>query len=161
MLPVQYLTMNDWTFTFRQDNLPTIQKLYAANGAADRVDCRYYNTPHIYDKAKREATYEWMERWLHGRPAGPVKEADDSKPFPVKTIQSLTMKVPGNKHISEDAGLLWTCAGRDFSEIGRIFSRRWHYQTPAIAGPTEWRGYRDRMTTALKKLLGPRCRIAP
>ena len=103
---VQYLTMNDWTFTFRQDNLPTIQKLYAANGVPDRVDCRYYNTPHIYDKAKREATYEWMERWLHGRPAGPVKEPDDSKPFPVKTIQSLTMKVPGNKRISEDAGLI-------------------------------------------------------
>ena len=78
---VQYLTMDDWTATFRQDNLPTIQKLYAANGVADRVDCRYYNTAHIYDKPKREATYEWMERWLHGRPAGPVKEPDDSKPF--------------------------------------------------------------------------------
>ena len=148
--------MDDWTFTFRQDNLSTIQKLFAANGVPDRVDCRYYKTEHIYDKQKREATYEWMERWVHGRPDGPVKEPDDSKPFSVKTIQSLAMKAPGNQRISADAaGSIWTYyCGRDLSEISRIFSRRWHYQPPTITGLAEWRNYRDRMTAALKNLLG-------
>ena len=42
--PVQFLTMNDWTRSFEEQNFDTIKELYAANGAGGRVDCKYYNT---------------------------------------------------------------------------------------------------------------------
>jgi cephalosporin-C deacetylase-like acetyl esterase len=151
---VQYLTMCDWTSAFRQDNFPTIRKLYAANGAPGRLNCRFYDTPHNYDKSKREATYEWMERWLRGRmPTVAAKEPDDLKPFPPKTIQSLPMKVPGREDAS-NTNDAWVSGSRDFSQLSRIYSRQWHFQPSKITGQAAWRDYCRRMKAILKDLLG-------
>jgi len=136
---VQYLTMNDWTKTFKEKNFPTIRKLYAAHGRADRVDCQYFDSPHDYNKAMREQTYQWMERWVRGRSgAGPETEPQ-TKTFPVETLVKLTAAVP------EDKG---------FSEIGRIYRARRGYKAPAIEGRRAWEDYRGRMIAALKELLG-------
>jgi dienelactone hydrolase len=137
---VLYITMNDWTKTFREANFPTIRQLYAANAAGDRVECLYFDTPHTYDKPKREATYRWMDRWLDGRhSAEDLREPDESHPFPVETLVNLKAEVPGDK---------------GFGEIGRIYRRERGYQAAAIASPAEWRAYRDRMTAVLRELLG-------
>ena len=138
--PLQFLTMNDWTKNFQRDNLPTIQKLYEAAGLADRVDCKYYDTPHSYDKEKRERTYWWMERWVRGRAeAGPVSEPDDIETFPVETLKDLSVEVP------EDKG---------FDQIGRIYMDTRGYQTPRLDNADRCAEYRQEMLAALKNLLG-------
>lgn len=138
--PLQFLTMNDWTKNFERDNFPTIRKLYSANGFDDRVDCKYYNTPHSYDKEKRERTYWWMERWVRGRePAEPVAEPGDIETFPVKTLQNLSAEVPANK---------------GFGELSHIHTRERGFQVPALSTTAELREYQKKMLTSLKDLLG-------
>jgi len=136
---VQYLTMNDWTKTFLGKNFPTIRNLYAANGWAERVECRYFNSPHTYDKPMREQTYRWIERWVRGRAAAGPEAEPETKTFPVETLQKLTAAVPGEK---------------GFAEIGRLYRARRGYKPPAIAGPADLRVYQQRMLAALKELLG-------
>ena len=138
--PLQFLTMNDWTKNFQRDNLPTIQKLYAAAGLADRVDCKYYDTPHSYEKQKRERTYWWMERWVGGRAeAGPVSEPDEVETFPVETLKNLSAEVPENK---------------GFDEIGRVYMEKQGYKTPRLPSIDSWDEYRQDMLSALRGLLG-------
>jgi len=136
---VQYLTMNDWTKAFKEKNFPTIRKLYAAHGLADRVDCQYFDSPHDYNKAMREQTYRWMERWVRGRSAAGPETEPETKTLPVETLVKLTAPVP------EDKG---------FGEIGRIYRARRGYKPPAIEGRRAWEDYRRRMIAALKELLG-------
>ena len=137
---VQYLTMNDWTRSFRRDNFPTIRKLYAAAGLADRVDCQYFDTPHSYDRPKRNQTYRWMERWVGGRvPDASADEPDEVVTFPVETIAKLSAKVP------EDKG---------FGQISRLWRKERGYQAPKITKAAEWDAYRQRMVARLKGLLG-------
>ncbi|MHC4399637.1 MAG: alpha/beta hydrolase family protein [Planctomycetota bacterium] len=138
--PVQYLTMNDWTRNFERDNLPTIRKLYAEGGFAERIDCKYYDTPHSYDKPKRERTYRWMERWVRGEePADAPLEPDDVTTFPVETLTKLSVEV------AEDKG---------FGEISNIYRKKRGFEAPALSKPADWRRYRERMVDALESLLG-------
>ena len=136
---VEYLTMNDWTKTFLGKNFPTIRKLYAANGWDERVDCRYFDSPHTYDKPMRERTYRWMERWVRGRASAGPEVEPQTKTFPVETLQKLTAAVPGDK---------------GFAEIGRLYRARRGYKPPAITGPADLLSYRQRVGAALKELLG-------
>jgi cephalosporin-C deacetylase-like acetyl esterase len=136
---MQYLTMNDWTRTFQSANFPTIRKLYASNGLTDRVDCQYFNTDHNYDKAKREATYRWMERWVRGNVSPGSETEPETKTFPVETIQKLSTPVPADK---------------GFGEVSRIYQAARGYKAPAIASAGDWQSYRARMTAALRRLLG-------
>lgn len=78
--PIQFLTMDDWTKNFERDNLPQIRALYDANGVGGRIDHQYWPTPHEYDRAKRERTYWWMERWLRGEACaeGPSEPETDT-----------------------------------------------------------------------------------
>lgn len=138
--PLQFLTMNDWTKQFEEENLPTLEALYAANGLPDRIDCKYYDTPHSYDREKRERTYGWMERWVRGREsAKPVAEPDAVETFSVETLSALSVDVPANK---------------GFDEIGRIYRQERGYKTPTLPDPAEWREYRERMIGHLRRLLG-------
>jgi cephalosporin-C deacetylase-like acetyl esterase len=138
---VQFLTMNDWTKKFEQDNFPIIRQLYEANGLPDRVDCRYYDTPHDYDQKKRERTYWWMERWLRGKdePSEVVPEPENTETFPVETLKNLSADV------STDKG---------FAEISRIYRQQKGYKRRALASPADWRHYREQMLDALRALLG-------
>ena len=94
--PVQYLTMNDWTKTFEANTFPQIKSLYAANGYADLVDCRYENTDHEYGRTKREWTYWWMEKHLRNNtiPENGT-EPEELHVFDLKTLQDLEVTVPG------------------------------------------------------------------
>jgi hypothetical protein len=137
---LQFLTMNDWTKNFENDNFPTIRKLYAANDLSDRVDCKYYDTPHSYDRPKRERTYWWMERWIRGKePPTPVVEPDEVKTFPVETLRALSAEVPENK---------------GFGEISNIYKESRGFETPAPASSADWQRYREQMREDLKGLLG-------
>lgn len=137
---VQFLTMNDWTRNFEEHNLPTIRKLYAANGVADRVDCQYYDTPHSYDRPKRERTYWWMEKWVRGiEHVEPLVEPEESEPFPLDTLKRLTAEVSAN---------------RGFAEIGSIYRRERGYKAPTPASPADWKRYRHQIAGSLKALLG-------
>jgi cephalosporin-C deacetylase-like acetyl esterase len=138
--PLQFLTMNDWTKNFRRDNFPTIQELYTSHGLADRVDCQYYNTPHSYDKEKREQTYWWMERWVRGRdPKQRVAEPDEIQTFPVDKIIGITVDVPENKGPKQ---------------LSRIYTEQRGYKAATLATPAQLQDYRRRMLVALRELLG-------
>ncbi len=43
------------------------RRAYERLGHADRVGFFEYDDPHGWSKPRREATYRWLERWLHGR----------------------------------------------------------------------------------------------
>ena len=154
--------MNDGLW-FRKANLPVIEKLYAANGVAGSCRLPILRSPHCYDKPKREATYGWMERWLHGRPDRSDEGTQGLKPFPAKRIQSLAMDVPSNKHISESGG--WGgCLAQEISRRSAEFTvGGGTIKSSAIAKPAEWRGYREQMTARLEDLLGQdgNCRTTP
>ncbi len=137
--PVQYLTMNDWTKTFEKKNSPTIRQLYAANGLSDRVHCKYFDTPHTYDKEKREYTYWWMERWVLGRNDAKLESEPETKTFAVETLSKLSAEVPGDK---------------GFGEIGKIYERKRGYKAPRITSAAEWESYRKQAVPMLKDLLG-------
>ncbi len=137
---LQFLTMNDWTKNFEGDNFPTIRKLYTANNLPDRVDCRYYDTPHSYDKPKRERTYWWMEKWVRGKESPTsVVEPDEVKTFPVETLKGLSAEVPTDK---------------GFGEISNIYKRARGYKNPAPANSADWQRYREQIREDLKVLLG-------
>lgn len=138
--PVQYLTMDDWTHSFREDNYPTIQALYAANGAAGRTDCRYWATPHLYEKQKREVMYAWMERWLRGRDvaAGSVPEPEVTT-FPPEELEKLTLDFPENQ---------------GFPHLGELARTWFRYRTRTLATQAEWKAYRAEMKAAAVELLG-------
>ena len=137
--PVQYLTMNDWTRSFEKNNYPTIRRLYEANGLKGRTDCKYWSTPHSYDKPKRERMYWWMEKWLRGKDhGGPVTEGQ-VKTLPVQTLGDLKAAVPDNKGLAH---------------IGQIHAARLRYVAPKITGRKEWETYRRKMLGALGELLG-------
>ena len=137
--PIQFLTMNDWTRQFEEENYPTIRALYAAAGVPERVDCRYFDTPHNYDQRKREWTYWWMEKWLRGRQAAQPEPEPATEVFPVETIKQLTVSVP------EDRG---------FRQLSKIYQQRYGYRAPALSDAAAWRRYRRHMTETLRELLG-------
>jgi len=137
--PVQYLTMNDWTRSFEKNNYPTIRRLYEANGLKGRTDCKYWSTPHVYDKPKRERTYWWMEKWLRGKDhGGPVTEGE-VKTLPVQMLVNLRTAVPKNKGLAH---------------ISQFHEARVRCVAPKITNRKEWEAYRRRMLVALGELLG-------
>jgi dienelactone hydrolase len=137
--PMQYLTMNDWTKTFPAANFPTIQKLYAAHNAGDRVFCKYFDTDHNYDQTKRQWTYWWMERWVGGRSTTQPENEPETKTFPVETVQKLSVPVPADK---------------GFAHLTALYRASRGYRAPEVRNMAEWQAYRERMTQALKGLLG-------
>lgn len=138
--PLQFLTMNDWTKNFRQESFPAIQELYAANGHADNVECRHFDTPHTYDRPKRNETYRWMERWLRGRELPEAElEPEEVETLPVAKLTSLQVHIPADK---------------GFAEIGRIYGRDRGYRAPSLSTRAEWESYRQSMVQELKTLLG-------
>ena len=94
--PVQYLTMNDWSRTFDQTAFPLIKALYAANGYADLVECRFEDTGHEYGHVKREWTYWWLDKHLRdGTLAENGTEPEELYVFDLKTLQDHKVTVPG------------------------------------------------------------------
>lgn len=145
-VPVQYLTMNDWTKDFQRDNFPKIQQLYAANGFANRVDCMYWPTEHLYDTPKRERTYWWMDRWLRGIDSSEIeKEPNDIQTFPPETLLALSAGLP------EDKG---------FGQISILYRQQRGFKIPAISGRDDWQNYRCRMIEALRNLLGEGAKLS-
>ena len=95
-LPIQYMGMNDQTRYFKFSYYPKVQDLYLVNGAAGQTDCVYFDTPHIYDKTKRERTYWWMERWLRGQDNTP-SEPDEIAIFNNDALDNLILEFSVNK----------------------------------------------------------------
>ena len=136
--PVQYLTMNDWTAHFAADNFPAIQTLYRENGYPDRTEAVYWPTPHVYDRPKRERTYWWMEKWVRGkRNASIPLEPDDIQIIsPGKALLEWEVKVPQERTFEEYA-----------REAARLAVRLGD-------DADSWKAHRERMTEALRQLLG-------
>jgi len=94
--PVQYLTMNDWTLSFETNTFPQIKALYAANGHAGLVECRYEDTGHEYGRVKREWTYWWMDQHLrNGTIAENGTEPEELHVFDLQTLQDHAVTIPG------------------------------------------------------------------
>jgi hypothetical protein len=143
--PVQFLTMDDWTLHFSADNFPTIRMIYRDNGYPDRAECVYWPTPHVYDRAKRERTYWWMEKWVRGdaKAAIPTEPEEIRIVFPPKALLGLPVTVPGE---------------RTYEEFRRADFRRDDRIGQGVAG---WKDYRARMTQALGELLGEARTLPP
>ncbi len=137
--PVAYLTMNDWTRSFEQDNFPTIRELYARLGVADHVFCRYYETEHNYDSTKRELTYWWLNRWLLGCDETQPEKEPETVTFPVEALKKLAVEQPND---------------RGFAELGRIYQQERAVAVPAITSRAEWQAYQRAMAKQLRSLLG-------
>ncbi|MGZ4886782.1 MAG: alpha/beta hydrolase family protein, partial [Candidatus Aminicenantales bacterium] len=143
--PVQFLTMDDWTLHFPADNFPTIRMIYRDNGYPDRAECDYWPTPHEYDRAKRERTYWWMEKWVRGdaRAAIPSEPEEIRIVFPPKALLGLPVTVPGE---------------RTYEEFRRAVFHRDDRIAQGVAG---WKDYRTRMMRALGELLGEAQALPP
>lgn len=137
--PVQYLTMNDWTRRFEKGSFPTIRRLYEANGAAGRTDCKHWPTPHSYDKPKRQRMYGWMEKWLRGKDRAEPPSEPETKTLPVQTLKDLKAPMPGHK---------------GFAHISRLYSQRLRRVPLEIRSRQGWQAYRRTMRSALRDLLG-------
>ena len=137
--PVQYLTMDDWTRKFEKNNFPAVRQIYAANGLGDRVWCKYFDTPHTYDKEKREYTYWWMDMWVRGRKDAQRESEPETTTFPPETLVKLSAAVPGDK---------------GFAEISRIYESHRRYKAPTVATAAEWEAFCKKMLPTLHRLLG-------
>ena len=140
--PIQYMVMNDQTRYFPQSHYPRVQDLYLANGAPGRTDVAYFDTPHNYDRAKRERTYWWMEKWLRGVEHDPFpsepEELEEKGTFPLRTLQRLSLSFPENK---------------GFSAISKAYAEC-HFSTPQLASRAAWETYRAGMKESLADLFG-------
>jgi dienelactone hydrolase len=143
--PVQYLTMDDYTKNFAQNAFPAIQELYRKNGHQNRVECRYFQTEHIYDKPKRQATYQWMQKWLnddHAEVAEPETIA-----FPIPRLIALDTRLPAS--------------AKKLEALSEIYSEARKYRAPESTDRSQWTAYRDKQATTLRKLLGLDRAITP
>lgn len=59
----------DWTLNTPRVEYPMMRTIYRLYGADDRLKYVQFDYPHNYNRASREAVYEWFGRW--------VLEADD------------------------------------------------------------------------------------
>ncbi len=143
--PVAYLTMNDWTRSFETTNFPTIRRLYARHGVPDHVFCRYYDTDHNYDQAKRELTYWWLNRWLVGCQDAEGEREPETVTFPVGQLKDLAVAQPGD---------------RGFAELSRMYQQQRAAAVPAIATRDDWQAYRCGMARQLRDLLGEDVQLA-
>jgi len=55
------------------------RRVYERLGHADRASFFEYDDPHGWSKPRREATYRWLERWLHGREDEGAEPAVDTE----------------------------------------------------------------------------------
>ena len=137
--PVQYLTMNDWTRQFQSQNFPTIRQLYAAHGIEERVDCRYFDTGHDYDRPKREYTYWWLDRWLCGSTNAEPAAEPETATLPVDAVEQLAVVQPNDK---------------GFGEISRLVRDGRVHGAPPLATVSDWEARRTSMSEVLRELLG-------
>ena len=56
------------------------RRVYERLGHAELVGFFEYDDPHGWSKPRREATYRWLERWLHGRMDEGAEPAFDTEP---------------------------------------------------------------------------------
>jgi hypothetical protein len=139
-IPVQYLTMNDWTKSFAEQSFPIIKKLYEANEVTGSLDCFYEPTDHEYGRNKRERTYRWMEKHLRQRSdVNSVCEPSEIETFDPKTILSLCLQ------LSQE---------QKFPQISQIYCQQKGYKVPAITSKCDWLNYRRKMIAVLGDLLG-------
>jgi len=55
---------HDWTVNTPQREFPMIQSIYRLYNAEDHLDYAYFDYPHNYNKASREAVYKWFGKWM-------------------------------------------------------------------------------------------------
>jgi hypothetical protein len=140
-VPVQYLVMDDYTKNFRDNSFPAIKELYRKNGFADRLDCQYWPTEHVYDKPKRQATYAWMQRWLNNG-ASTVEDSFESQTttFPIPRLLELDTHLPAES--------------RDLAKLTPLFFAAHKPAFPAITTREHWISLRNQTTGDLKQILG-------
>ena len=56
------------------------RRIFEVAGAAGKVGYFEYDDPHGWSKPRREATYRWLEKWLHGREDDGVEAEFDTEP---------------------------------------------------------------------------------
>jgi hypothetical protein len=50
-----------------QDAVEKIRRVYAAEGAAERFQGKFYDVPHSFTVEMQDEAFAWLERWLTRR----------------------------------------------------------------------------------------------
>lgn len=101
---------HDWTRDTRDTILPMVRSVYQLYGAEDKLKNVHLDYPHNYNKASREAVYQWFGRWLlHDSDA--VRE----KPFVVDPDQDMLAFMKGRT-----ADRLTTFGGLDTADYHNL-----------------------------------------
>ena len=136
-VPIQYLTMNDWTKSFQEKNFPKIKQLYTTFGANDRVACQYFNSKHEFNKPKRIASYKWAQRWLKGI-SDPIVDEPETEIIPLAKLKKLKFHRDTNK----------------FARVSKFYESKVQFKTPELKTKEEYLDYKDQMIKSLRTLLG-------
>ena len=76
----------DWTFNTRNTIMPMVKSIYQLYDAEDKLENAHFDYIHNYNKASREAAYEFFGKWLlHDSDAIHFRE----KPFVTDTAKDL------------------------------------------------------------------------
>ncbi|MDQ5980319.1 MAG: hypothetical protein QG602_3295 [Verrucomicrobiota bacterium] len=138
-IPMQFVTMNDWTVDFRTKNFPSIKALYESAGAGDRVAVEYFPSSHAFERPKREAVYRWLARWLQP-PGGTAEVAEpETTTFTLERLLALRAEVE---------------TGMGFGGVLRHFEARWRYQPVTIGNSRQLADFQNRLSKVLARLAG-------
>jgi hypothetical protein len=77
---------HDWTKNTPWAEYPMMKSIYKLYHAADHVKYAYFDYPHNYNKASREAVYKWFHRWMPGDADQPPTQ---EQPFTVDPASKL------------------------------------------------------------------------
>ena len=140
-----------------------VRRIYGILGAAERAGFFEYDDTHGWSLPRREATYRWLERWLHER------EDDGREPTHVTELESELYATPtGQVSTSfEDAETVQTlnravaeqmfpnraAAGRESAEeLRELVRARLKMAEPSLAPPVRSHGMLDRDGYRIEKI---------
>ena len=93
------------------------RRTYEWLGHADRVGFFEYDDSHAWSKPRREATYRWLERWLHGR-----ADTGDEPAFDTELESDLYATPTGQVSTSYDGAA--TVQSLDRAAAEEVFAKR-------------------------------------
>ena len=97
------------------------RRVFGVLGAADRAGYFEYDDTHGWSKPRREATYRWFEKWLHGR--------EDSGAEP-----EFKVEVPKDLNCTPTGQVATSLKGETVQSLNRALAERLYPQRAAARG---------------------------
>ena len=91
--------------------------VFATMGAREKLDLFEYDDTHGWSKPRREATYRWFERWLHGR-------EDEGLESEAKVETGAALQVTSTGQVATEGGVVETVQSMNAKLAGELHARR-------------------------------------